>query len=420
MPPILFISLFVAGAILGAAANFLIYRLETRPRAIGPWMKPSPKAPPRQWSDYIPIFGWLGLRREAAIHGPGFWIRPLAVELLMGVGVAALYHYEVILGGLLPVDFRRPFTPAIVEMLRCQFAAHVVLFFWMTVASLMDIDETIIPDTITIPGLLTGLAIAALLPQSHLPQAFLPAQSQLGKPDAWEIGNLSFTSHFTWPLSLNAPFSLGLVIGLLCWLFVCYAYLPLLWYAPRGRIHALRLCIAYVCRQWFSLAVLAAFVVGSAIIAAFWHLGGPRWISLLSALVGMAFAMGITWAIRIIGTATIKMEAMGFGDVTLMAAIGAFLGWQASLILFFIAPFAALVFALLRFILTRNHEIYYGPFLCFGAVVTILGWDTLWGCTEQYFLAGWLVPVVLAICGLMMPILLFGVRLITRRFDSEK
>ena len=46
------------------------------------------------------------------------------------------------------------------------------------------------------------------------------------------------------------------------------------------------------------------------------------------------------WAVRLIGTAALRREAMGFGDVTLMMMIGTFLGWQACSDLFFLAPFA--------------------------------------------------------------------------------
>ena len=36
---------------------------------------------------------------------------------------------------------------------------------------------------------------------------------------------------------------------------------------------------------------------------------------------------------------------MGFGDVTLMGMIGAFLGWQAAVLTFFLAPFFGLAHA---------------------------------------------------------------------------
>ena len=71
---------------------------------------------------------------------------------------------------------------------------------------------------------------------------------------------------------------------------------------------------------------------------------------------------------------------MGFGDVTLMAMIGAFLGWQACLIVFFLAPLAGLVLGLVQLILRRGKHIPYGPFLCLAALATIVGWATIWNC----------------------------------------
>ena len=116
----------------------------------------------------------------------------------MGVGVAALYHYEVIHGGLLPVGFPRPFTPAVIEMLHYQFAAHVVLIFWMTVASLIDADETIIPDSITITGMLIGLAFAVLLSSLALARRYR-CQSA-GLP---QVEFLHIASPNDWPAGLN-------------------------------------------------------------------------------------------------------------------------------------------------------------------------------------------------------------------------
>ena len=40
--------------------------------------------------------------------------------------------------------------------------------------------------------------------------------------------------------------------------------------------------------------------------------------------------------VRVLGSQVLRREAMGFGDVTLMAMIGAFLGWQAAVLTFFL------------------------------------------------------------------------------------
>ena len=69
-----------------------------------------------------------------------------------------------------------------------------------------------------------------------------------------------------------------------------------------------------------------------------WRAPQAHWAALLTALVGMAAGGGMIWIVRVIGAATLGREAMGFGDVTLMSMIGAFVGWQGSLIVFFLAP----------------------------------------------------------------------------------
>jgi hypothetical protein len=61
-----------------------------------------------------------------------------------------------------------------------------------------------------------------------------------------------------------------------------------------------------------------------------------------------------------------------------MMMIGAFLGWQAGVVIFFLAPFAGLVIGLLELILRRNDEIFFGPFLCLATLVVIVRWATLW------------------------------------------
>jgi prepilin signal peptidase PulO-like enzyme (type II secretory pathway) len=164
------------------------------------------------------------------------------------------------------------------------------------------------------------------------------------------------------------------------------------------------------------LLILMMAIFGIIATAICWHLGGVHWTGLLTALVGMAAGGGVVWAFRILGSAVLKREAMGFGDVTLLAMIGTFVGWQASLIIFFLSPFAALVVGLIRLVLFRQREIPFGPFLCLAALATIFYWDPIWDRTLGVFALGWLVPLLLAGCFALTPPLLYGMRFITRGF----
>ncbi len=81
-----------------------------------------------------------------------------------------------------------------------------------------------------------------------------------------------------------------------------------------------------------------------------------------------------------------RREAMGFGDVTLMGMIGAFLGWQAAVLTFFLAPFLGLAHAawkLLKYLKKRisggqlsgaDREIPYGPYLSMAAATLFFLW----------------------------------------------
>lgn len=136
-----------------------------------------------------------------------------------------------------------------------------------------------------------------------------------------------------------------------------------------------------------------------------WIPAHPHWHGLAVSLAGMVVGGGIVWAVRIIGGWVLRREAMGFGDVMLMAMVGSFLGWQATLIVFFLAPFCAMLSALVLLITRKEHEIPYGPYLSAGALLLIVAWRPIWPRAKPVFELGALVPllivtmlVLLAVC----------------------
>ena len=95
---------------------------------------------------------------------------------------------------------------------------------------------------------------------------------------------------------------------------------------------------------------------------------------------------------------------MGFGDVTLMAMIGAMIGWQAALVAFFLSPFAAIAIVLVRYVITRDTYTPYGPYLCAGTVLTLVRWDQLyngWLASNLLFMGSMLLWLCIGMLGLM-------------------
>lgn len=381
---------FVIGLAIGATVNWGIYALAWDARAISPWSARPKDAPPRRWHDFLPLAGWLTLSREAPLHGRGFWIRPLLLELCCGLGLAALYWWETTCH-LVPAWASAVFAlmPATTH---AQFLAHAVLIGLMLVATFIDFDEQTIPDSVTVPGALLGLLFAALLPASLLPEP-IP-----GPPPV--VLNLLLTSPAPWFPALNGWRYLA--IGCLIVAIWSFSLIPATTTLRYGWSKGFIYYAASLRRDfyWPRYALLAA--VPMVLIAIVWLVGGPRWQALLTSLIGLAFGGGLVWAVRVVGRISLQREAMGFGDVTLMAMIGAFLGWQSALMVFFLSPAAALLIAVSQYLLTGRKDIAFGPYLCLAALFVIVGWEKIWPIASPFFALGPMIPLLVGACLMMM------------------
>jgi leader peptidase (prepilin peptidase)/N-methyltransferase len=137
-----------------------------------------------------------------------------------------------------------------------------------------------------------------------------------------------------------------------------------------------------------------------------WMAEHPHLHGLVWSVTGALAAAGGIWMVRGISSAVIGQETMGLGDVTLMAMIGSFLGWQPIVFVLLLAPLCAVLWqavARTTSLLTRaaagmvrrrspsggpdpasspaaaaRPYVPYGPYLCLATYVVLLAWRRIW------------------------------------------
>ncbi len=368
------LSLLVAGPLV----NWAIASLSYFGNRISPWQRSCESAlPPLRWFHYVPMFGWLFRTDKPADWGRWYRVRPLLMELLVPAAIVGLYIWETS-GGLTPHPdqpiFRMPLT--IVD-LHWQCLGHITLFLFLMVATFIDFDEMMIPDSVTVPGTLLGLFGSIMIPQWHLWTDSIdldqrwPDQLHLASPNDWPA----------WTTTMQ-----GCLIAVFVFVGWCFALADRRVILRRGLKKAVVYFGAGLVRdgRWRFLVALA--VIGSAIIVAAFGLASETvWRSLFNSLCGLAIGGCFVWIVRIVASLALGMEALGFGDVTLMAMVGTFVGWQPVAIAFFLAPLFALLVVVGIALVTGNTAAPFGPYLCIATAYCVVFWDSMWN--------QWLQPI---------------------------
>lgn len=102
----------------------------------------------------------------------------------------------------------------------------------------------------------------------------------------------------------------------------------------------------------------------------------PVW-GLCTALTGWVIGGAIGWMTRILGTLVLGKEALGMGDVHIMAAAGAVAGWPVALIGFFLAAVLALLGSIVIRFRRQSRALPYVPWLALGSFIASVYQDRI-------------------------------------------
>ncbi|HCA38719.1 MAG: prepilin peptidase [Phycisphaerales bacterium] len=364
---------FVLGACVGSFINVVNWRL---PQGMSLSQPPS-RCPIcggrlRFFRENLPILGWILLRGKCRYcRAPISPVYPI-VELAVALAFVALYlclfmstpsqtwWWEV--GG-------RWWTT---QQFPLGWPAYVLLaFLFAGLFSMTVIDARTFMIPLVIPVFITCVAVVLWFVQALIARHSGPAG--LGWP-------IPATGWGGTGAAIGGMLGIGVAavlqgIGILRPSFFDYEQ-----YVAEGDVlaeypHARR-------EMGIELLYLTPVVVG--IVVGWLVLNGvdgvpPRWLQAVGgSLLGYLVGGGIVWSVRILGTLAFGREAMGLGDVHLLAAVGAVFGWFLPIIIFFVAPFFGLAWTVLAALGRRlrggvRRELPYGPHLAAATVLIFLG-----------------------------------------------
>jgi len=361
------IFLFVFGCCIGSFLNVVIYRMPRDESLIRPGSHcPSCNSAIRFY-DNIPLVSWLVLGGRCRVCKSRISARYFFVELLTGVVFAGVFVLYFVVGS-------RSGVGGFSEGGWFVYLAHIVLLSGLLAASAIDLQLWVIP--LAICWFLTGAGILASSVAGFVIDSRLVSHYRL----------FPRASAATGALAAGAVVGLAVSLGLLALGVIKRSYVSRQSDEAEGeqtgagekqdykhRIEVLReivfLLPVIVCS-------LGAFYVSRNIPAVRdWWLNfsqGSVVSGLLGGIWGYFAGCGVVWATRILGTIVFGKEAMGLGDVHLMGAAGAVIGWEFVIIAFFIAPFFGLSWALYQMFFRKTRQIPYGPFLSmavFGVMI---------------------------------------------------
>ena len=288
---LLVVTPFVAffGACMGSFLNVCIYRIPRELSVVRPRSRCCACETPIPWYLNIPVLSWIVLRGKCRTCRAPISFRYLLVELLTALLFMLVWMQYA--SGLLQPDLAELWLPSksVVNSLPTQggllnlvplVTPWLIPVYWLAIFGLLlgtfvDLEHYILPNRVTIGGMILGVALSPLVP--------------------------------------------------------------------------------------------------------FMHQTASPWLALLRSGIGCVIGFGSLWLIATLGSLAFRKEAMGFGDVKLMGAVGAFLGWKAVLFTVICSSFLGSIVGVALILAGKRQlqgRIPYGPFIAAAAIIWIF-WGPL-------------------------------------------
>ena len=151
----------------------------------------------------------------------------------------------------------------------------------------------------------------------------------------------------------------------------------------------LALCVIDLQRQQLPDALTLPLLWGGLLLSLVQVNGGVLFTDVGSSVIGAAGGYLVLWTVYQVFKVVTGKEGMGFGDFKLLAALGAWLGWQALPLIILLSAATGAVFGIAGVILlgrSRHVPIPFGPFLAAAGLVTLLWGEALVDRYAQLFL----------------------------------
>lgn len=390
------VFVFLLGSCVGSFLNVVVWRLpqvEEVPgeglfrgfyrgwRALSSPPSHCPKCgKPLKWYDNLPVVGWIKLKGRCRFCKAPISARYPIIEAITGLLFVFYYVAFFMMGTgpwlerMTPDGYPQFFTPPMsINEHWPVYAIEMILVAALLSASLIDAELFIIP--LGIPWFVIPLAL--------LEHAIWDGP---GWPGALNLSPLA--------AALAAGATLGIVIS---FILLQLGVLPLSFAEgePMLEVDKAKLTSDEQPPPDFTpaqvraemrkemLFLLPPLLLGCVAVLIVWKIPAAQhawtsvvsidWVGgLLGSILGLLVGGFVVWFWRIAGSYAFGREAMGMGDVHLMAAVGAVLGPGPAIVAFFLAPFFGMGIALYLLLLGKRREVPFGPYLSLASAFVML------------------------------------------------